>query len=223
MEPLSPLVAALLASVPIDLATEDSAIALVIRHRWPQGPRCLRCNAPADVICCCLRCRRCGRIVTIFAGTPLGHLRRPRVRALLLAMRAIAVDKRGIAARALARVEDVPHVTLWRHIHILRDMLAVGLDPAPPAALVQVCGRRGTAMPGAVVVARDRAFALRATARSTGARRSPVRLVGETVRTWLNGTFHGVSRNWLSRYVLEATVRLNHDAQQILEQLVRTF
>ena len=45
-----------------------------------------------------------------------------------------------------------------------------------------------------------------------------LRIIGETIRTWLNGTFHGVTSRYLAWYLHEATARANYSPADCLAQ-----
>ncbi|HEY4222607.1 MAG TPA: hypothetical protein VGO62_14730, partial [Myxococcota bacterium] len=103
-------------------------------------------------------------------------------------------------------------VTLWRHLHILRSMLpAAAAIPTSLAAAVQVCARRPRA-DRATIAASVAAGAQCATARTRPVATDPPRsqhkrLIGESIRTWLAGTFHGVTARHLPNYLREYMAR----------------
>jgi transposase-like protein len=204
----------LLRAVPVELATEESSIALIMNTRWPQGRHCPVCGHLCTRTGIWLACG-CDDEVTIFVGTPLGSLIAPSVRGILLALRAMAIDHRGIGARPLARLLGVPHVTLWRHIHRLRTLLppVPGFEHSAATSDVLICGRKAFRL--ATVRVGDAGF-LAFPDEPPRRGRTPRRLVGESVRTWLNGTFHGVTARYAPRYIREAMCRAIGPPQHML-------
>lgn len=220
---LDSLARAVLAPSAPMLVDEASAIAFVVQHRWPSGTiPCPRCAAPCIRTGAKLRCSSCRRRGTVFIGTPLASLREPRVLAILLGIRGIAADKRGIAARPLARTVDGAPTTIWRHLGRLRMIL-----PCPSASsthagstTVLVCGRRGGAEQGAVRAAiADRRLVVHAADVDRRGRRQ-LALVGESFRTWINGTHHGVSARKLDAYAREFNARLTSTPDAIAATLL---
>jgi hypothetical protein len=196
------------------LASEDAACDALVRVRFPNGIRCPRCQSECTRLRAHVVCNNNQlHTFTILYGTPFHTKTRPRVQALLLAIQAFASSHRSISARELARRVDMPHVTLWRHLHTLRALMQV-----PPLRLTRL------AEPNKVM----RRTWIRTGARTTmrRARRRPprrgniVRIVGQSVRTWLNGTFHGVSPQWLSFYLREICARWAWDARVVVERFM---
>jgi transposase-like protein len=183
------LIDAVLAVSSHALDSEAAACDLLWSLRWPTGDyRCPECGtAECTRELAYVTCKQ-QHEHTILTGTPLGSLRRPRVRAIFLAIRAMARSHRSVSARELARDVGMPHNTLWRHMMRLRVMM----PPQPP--LTTPTGDR-TATPRA-------------------------RVLVETVRTWVNGTFHGVASVWLPRYLQELAARWCCGAKAIAEALV---
>ena len=208
---------ALLAPTPPHLPDEDAAIAFFVRHRWPDGViRCRRCRHRSERTGLHLRCK-CRRRATIFVDTPLASLRKPSVLAVLLAIRAIAADKRGIAARALARTVGAAPATIWRHLHRIRALLAMAGGAVVEASRVVVCRPQPRA---AVLAARTGDRFVIAAGPADDAAHSPLHLVAESVRTWLNGTHHGVTAQHLARYAAEAQARLLWPPEELATRLL---
>lgn len=214
------LLQSLSAAVPAALNDEPSAIALFVRARWPNEvlPPCSRCRRAPTLRGAQLYCATCRRGPTVLVDTPLAHLRKPRICALLLALRAFAVDRRGLAARALASSLGVPRMTMWRHMHALRLLLPAVAGPRADHAETIVCGRSSPAQASITTGRRGARAALdrHVDMHPRRAPRSDFRLTGENTRAWLNGTHHGVTRRWLHRYVREAAARLALTPAQIL-------
>lgn len=205
------IVDALMRAIPVALDTEESAIELVTHARWPAGRTCSHCGdlCTRDGIHFHCACQTPPR--TIFVGTALASLRRPCVRGILLALRAMAMDHRGIGARPLAKLLGMKsHVTLWRHIHRLRELLPEVLQPTPPDAAVLVCH---ACEPGVVCVgARAGMHGYEGAPRGHNRRR----LRAEAVKSWLTATFHGVTTKYLPLYVHEAACRADYLPRAIL-------
>lgn len=208
------------------LASEQAACDAVVAIRFPNGITCRDCGAP------CTRDRtepaqvRCTRDkphhFTILLGTPFETKLKPSVRGLLLAIQAMSTTTTSISARGLARLlntgsdnaANVKHVTLWRHLQTLRALfppsrhdldapLALRLQEPPPAqAALQVTGRATSA--------------LRSWVTTPG-----LRIALESLRTWLNGTFHGVSAVWLFRYLDEVNARWRATSAALAASLVQ--
>lgn len=221
---LDTLVQSLLTLVPAQLVDDATATRAIVDVRWPGGARCVECPSTVTLRGTVLFCddRRCRAAFSIFVRTPLESLRRPRPRALLLALRAMATDKRGISARALARAVGAPHVTIWRHLHRLRELLPGLAQRTPQAAFVQVCGRRGgdTAPASAAIAHTNASFAFAAAGSDCASTTPGVRIVGESIRTWLSGTFHGVTARYLGWYLQEATARITHAPPELITHVL---
>ena len=200
---------------------EEAAIAWVVRIRWGRL-RCYYCLHPEvtreHVL---VRCTMCTERFSIFAGSPLGSLRRPCVRALFAWLHAAATGAGSVSARALARAAGVPHNTLWRHIHRLRALLpsergVVAATPEP--GCVQVCGTTSRQTLPAWVLVVPGGFSAVTTRHHPGPQ--DLRLRGESVRTWLNGTFHGVRAWKLPLYLREWAARHRHSPPAFLTAIL---
>jgi hypothetical protein len=183
-----------------ELATEAAACDALVAVRFPNGV-CCPCGAMCRRVEAHVTCARNHRF-TILVGTPLASKRKPRVRALFIALRLLATSPRSVPARELARDLGVPHVSLWRHLHTLRALLPPQRAvPTELAAVVHLCrGEQPASIRAAVASATSRVITT-----SNGGRVG--RLVGENIRTLINGTFRGVSAHWLPSYLAEAMTR----------------
>lgn len=194
------------------LASEDAACAALVALRFPDGLVCPRCGSGCTRDDAKVTCAQKHRF-TILVGTPFASKLRPRVRALFLAIRAFALSPRSVSARELARDVDMPASTLWRHLQTLRSLLPPPqAHPTQAAASVQLCGKRTRAFAASV-----RAGARTAIARTLddGGGGAMGRLVGESVRTLVNGTFRGVSARWLPAYLDETRTRWRVRARMV--------
>ncbi len=187
------------------VATEEAACDALAALRFPNGIVCHRCRSTCTRELAHVTCAREHRF-TILVGTPFGSKLRPRIRALFLAIRAFAVSPRSIPARELARDVGAPHATLWRHLHTLRALMpAPSAHPTSVASRVQLCGRHTRVQPGWVRAGARCAIARELVPSIEGG--NAERMIGESVRTLLNGTFRGVSADWLCAYLDEARLR----------------
>jgi hypothetical protein len=186
-----------------DLESEEAACAALVALRFPRGIAC-SCGASCTRRLAIVTCGR-GHSFTILVDTPFATKRRPRVRALFLAIRAFALSPRSVSAREIAREVCAPHATIWRHLLTLRALLPPPIARAPSnVAATQLCGRHTTAQRASVRTG-SRVAVERGTDDVTGGREG--RLLAESIRTTLNGTFHGVSARWLAAYLDEALAR----------------
>src|SRR5438552_4047437 len=88
-----------------ELADEAAACDFFVRARWPNGLRCPHCDAACTRDGAHAICAGTGRhAFTVFVNTALHWKRKPNVRAMILAVRAMALSHRSISARELARV-----------------------------------------------------------------------------------------------------------------------
>lgn len=186
-----------------DVSSEAAACDALVALRFPRGVAC-PCGASCTRDLAIVTCAR-GHTFTILVDTPFASKRRPRIRALFLAIRAFAVSPRSVSAREIARDVGAPHATIWRHLLTLRALLKPPVaQPASTVATVQLCGRRTQAKSAWVRVGVRVALAAELMEKRGG---SDGRLIAESVRTTLNGTFHGVTARWLPAYLDEALVR----------------
>lgn len=166
------------------LASEAAACEAVVALRFPRGISCA-CGGACTRELARVTCTRCARVFTVLVGTPLHTKRRPRIRALLLAIRAFALSTTSISARQLARDVDAPPNTIWRHLITLRALLPA--QACNGAHAVQVCGRSTDAEPAWVHVDET--------------------IVAARERALLTGTFRGVSARFLAAYLDEGRAR----------------
>ena len=102
------------------------------RLRWPEGFACPACGVagePAEMSRGLLRCRACGRQVSLTAGTIFQDTRKP-LRTWFLAMWFITSQKNGVSALGLQRVLGLgSYETAWTWLHKLRRaMIRPGRD-----------------------------------------------------------------------------------------------
>jgi hypothetical protein len=186
-----------------DVESEEAACDALVALRFPGGVAC-PCGASCTRHLASVTCGR-GHSFTILVDTPFATKRRPRVRALFLAIRAFALSPRSVSAREIAREVGAPQATIWRHLLTLRALLPPPVArPRSDSGVTQLCGRHTPAQ-RAWVRTGTRVAVQRELDEVKGGREG--RLLSESIRTTLNGTFHGVSARWLTAYLDEALAR----------------
>src|SRR5271167_880911 len=111
---------------------ETECRAYIRRLRWPAGFVCPHCAAavePWEMSRDLLRCRACGRQVSLTAGTVLQDTHKP-LRMWFLAMWFVTSQKNGVSALGLQRVLGLgSYETAWTWLHKLRRaMVRPGRD-----------------------------------------------------------------------------------------------
>ena len=111
---------------------ETECRAYIRRLRWPSGFVCPHCAAggePWEMSRNLLRCRACGRQVSLTAGTVLQDTHKP-LRVWFLAMWFVTSQKNGVSALGLQRVLGLgSYETAWTWLHKLRRaMVRPGRD-----------------------------------------------------------------------------------------------
>src|SRR5271167_1272754 len=111
---------------------ETECRAYIRRLRWPTGFVCPHCAAavePWEMSRDLLRCRACGRQVSLTAGTVLQDTHKP-LRMWFLAMWFVTSQKNGVSALGLQRVLGLgSYETAWTWLHKLRRaMVRPGRD-----------------------------------------------------------------------------------------------
>lgn len=206
------------------LPDEAACRSLLAAHRFHLRFLCQRCgNTDGRVSNAGWRCRVCGLRIGLTAQTPLHGTHLP-IRIWLAALWWLTCTPTGIAARRFHRVYGLGSVgSAWRLLHRVRRIVHLDSDPSvlrldhTTRAAVQVLGRRrpdhaatvgisASASELSVVVTEVYDDAIT----SLGGEHEPRtgRLLLESFRTWIAGTFHGVSRNYLHLYALEFFARL---------------
>ena len=113
-------------------SSEAACRAYLRRLRWPACFACPACGVadePAEMSRGLLRCRACGRQVSLTAGTIFQDTRKP-LRTWFLAMWFITSQKNGVSALGLQRVLGLgSYETAWTWLHKLRRaMIRPGRD-----------------------------------------------------------------------------------------------
>jgi len=112
--------------------SEAACRAYVRRLRWPDGFTCPACEVvgePTEISRGLLRCRACGRQVSLTADTIFEGTRKP-LRLWFLAMWFVTSQKNGVSALGLQRVLGLgSYETAWTWLHKLRRaMIRPGRD-----------------------------------------------------------------------------------------------
>src|SRR5664279_1812636 len=112
--------------------TETACRAYIRRLRWPSGfvcPVCAVAGEPTEMSRNLLRCRACGRQVSLTAGTIFQDTHKP-LRQWFLAMWFVTSQKNGVSALGLQRVLGFgSYETAWTWLHKLRRaMIRPGRD-----------------------------------------------------------------------------------------------
>jgi transposase-like protein len=141
---------------------DDAACrAYLERIRWPNGPRCPRCNRPEVWIMKppFYRCADCRHDFTVTAGTLFADTRLP-LSLWFEAMWHVVNRKQGASALGVQRVLGVSYLTAWRWLHKLRRaMVRPGRDRLSGAVEVDEVyiggekpGKRGRGASGKALV-----------------------------------------------------------------------
>ena len=201
---------------------EFSCHTMLARVRYPRG---LRCPCSPEVLVRRVsvrvwRCGRCRRRLSVTAGTILEGTRLP-LRLWVGALWHLSRSPNGISAlrfhqkQHLLGCAHVAYSSIWRMFHVIRALLPrttrSALECEKSAASALVCGRRLQRNRAAVtlVVRPGRMrFEVRALPRCIrGPRTRSARVLLEQLRTWIAGTFHGVSKRYLALYAREFFAR----------------
>jgi len=112
-------------------STEAACREYLVRLRWPDGFRCLRCGGQKSwpVRGVLLQCAGCGRQSSVTAGTIFQDTRKP-LRVWFRAMWAVTSQKNGASAMGLQRELGLgSYDTAWTWLHKLRRaMVRPGRD-----------------------------------------------------------------------------------------------
>ena len=105
--------------------TEEQCIAALRRSRWPQGFRCPKCKGerawkmktrPLD------ECAKCGRQVSLIAGTLFQGTRKP-LRTWFRVMAHLVTSKSGCSALEVSRLFGLHYETAWTWLHKMRRLM----------------------------------------------------------------------------------------------------
>jgi transposase-like protein len=211
---------------------EAACIVALAELRWPNGFICAKCARCAGRLAYQLaarprvfECADCGRQHSVTAGTVFHRTGTP-LRKWFAAAWLIGQDKRGVSAlfltRELAlRVPASPRQGEGiKQSHFVAGSVRVAVLPAATAA--DLSGFvRGAAKPGARIITDGlksydgladsfRHYSIvQDGGKNADAVLPIVHVLFSNVKTWLNGTFHGVSTKHLPRYAREWNYRFN--------------
>src|SRR6516164_1134314 len=215
---------------------EAACIAALAELRWPNGFICARCAGRLAYQLAArprvFECADCGRQHSVTAGTVFHRTRTP-LRKWFAAAWLIGQDKRGVSALFLARELALRYDTAWVMAHKLRHGLSERPE-YPLDGLIEIDesyygGRgkpesrgRGLTDPNKSLMAIAVETVPASPRRGEGIKKSHfvagsariavlpiVHVLFSNVKTWLNGTVHGVSAKHLPRYAREWNYRFN--------------
>ncbi|MGA2876519.1 MAG: IS1595 family transposase [Nitrososphaerales archaeon] len=121
-----------LLSIAKNFATEDQAIEHLIRQRWPDGIRCVKCDSDrisritstgkTGKIRRVLECMACRNQFTATSGT-LFHDSHLPLQKWFMAMALMCEAKKGVSALQISRHIGVTHKTAWYLCHRIRKAM----------------------------------------------------------------------------------------------------
>jgi transposase-like protein len=106
--------------------TEEKCRALLVRLRWPEGPRCLRCNGDAvelETDKQLFYCKNCDYQFTVTSGTVFNdsHLALTK---WFLTTHLLCEAKKGMSACQIQRTVGMSYKTAWYLCHRIRHAMA---------------------------------------------------------------------------------------------------
>ena len=215
---------------------EGTCRQLFFALRFPKGFVCPRCGAlDARYAAETWRCRTCDRRTSLTSGTWL-HGTRQSLQHWFAILWHTASPK-GISAKRFHEIYGVAEMTAWRMLMTARRLFPpwqadAELHCEPAVEVRRVLGRRhGTnCASAAIFVEGDRLLVATAPTSAAAVWYLPARMVTrtarlliESLRTWISGTFHGVTARHFRAYVEEFIGRWRHaDPLMFLMQRVVT-
>ena len=106
------------------LTPSDPHEAELARRRWPNGPRCPKCDADRPWWCASMskyRCRSCRAKFTVTSATPLHSLKLSAERMLALRLELA----RGTHAYGIEKAVGVSYKTAMSHVRTRAETLAL--------------------------------------------------------------------------------------------------
>jgi transposase-like protein len=112
-------------------STEDKCRALLVRLRWPEGPRCPRCKAPVvelETEKQLFYCKDCDYQFSVTSGTVFNdsHLSLTK---WFLVTHLLCEAKKGISACQIQRTVGMSYKTAWYLCHRIRHAMAQTYKP----------------------------------------------------------------------------------------------
>jgi transposase-like protein len=105
--------------------TEDKCRELLVRLRFPEGPRCLRCKAPAvelETEKQLFYCKDCDYQFTVTSGTVFNDSHLPLAK-WFLATHLLCEAKKGMSACQIQRTVGMSYKTAWYLCHRIRSAM----------------------------------------------------------------------------------------------------
>lgn len=119
-------------------APDDRCRELLERLRWPEGPRCLRCDGDdiRRLSHKLLWCKPCEYQFSVLAGTVFADTHLPLIK-WLAAVYLLCESRKGMSANQLKRMLDTTYKTAWYLCHRIRQAMQE-TDPQPMTGTVEV-------------------------------------------------------------------------------------
>ncbi len=105
--------------------TEDKCRALLVRLRWPEGPQCLRCKAPAVELETgkqLFYCKECDYQFSVTSGTVFNDSHLPLTK-WFLSTHLLCEAKKGMSACQIQRTVGMSYKTAWYLCHRIRHAM----------------------------------------------------------------------------------------------------
>ena len=105
--------------------TEDKCRELLVRLRWPEGPRCMRCKAPVvrlETEKQLFYCKDCDYQFSVTSGTVFNDSHLPLTKWLLTA-HLLCEAKKGMSACQIQRTVGMSYKTAWYLCHRIRSAM----------------------------------------------------------------------------------------------------
>jgi transposase-like protein len=106
--------------------TEDKCRELLVRLRWPEGPRCLRCKMPAvelETEKQLFYCKDCDYQFSVTSGTVFNDSHLPLAK-WFLTTHLLCEAKKGMSACQIQRTVGMAYKTAWYLCHRIRHAMA---------------------------------------------------------------------------------------------------
>jgi transposase-like protein len=107
-------------------STEDKCRELLVRLRWPEGPRCLRCKAPVvelETEKQLFYCKDCDYQFSVTSGTVFNDSHLPLTK-WFLTTHLLCESKKGMSACQVQRTVGMSYKTAWYLCHRIRHAMA---------------------------------------------------------------------------------------------------
>ena len=111
--------------------TEDKCRELLVRLRWPEGPRCLRCKMPVvelETEKQLFYCKDCDYQFSVTSGTVFNDSHLPLAK-WFLTTHLLCEAKKGMSALQIKRTVGMAYKTAWYLCHRIRHAMAQTYKP----------------------------------------------------------------------------------------------